>query len=254
MQKIEVEIQKNEICQVRAPCISEGDVGSAFKRKLALSFSLRQPKVSLICKEKQAPRPFYQTIECGSSKQSHHLHFRQVRPSISQCQTFFILTLVLDYWFIALASNLVKYCTHSALCAEQMGGGGGGGWRALGTHKFAFSLEIWDRDLLVTAQLSHSIPAKSLFNNNKKHTKIASSLDCKFVKTFEAFSTCTRYSKKCGLRVARGTSLLLNAKKQKKCKYYVWSLYRVRVSLEDHVAELVNHFFKRFLNEDMSSP
>ena len=127
MQKIEVEIQKNVICQVRAPCISEGDVGSAFKRKLALSFSLRQPKVSLICKEKQAPRPFYQTIECGSSKQSHHLHFRQVKPSISQCQTFFILALVLDYWFIALASNLVKYCTHSALCAEQMGGGGVGG-------------------------------------------------------------------------------------------------------------------------------
>ena len=83
---------KPKICQIRAPCILEGDVGSAFKRKLAPRFSLRQPKVSLLCKEKQAPRPFYQTIECGSSKQSHHLHFRQVKPSISQCQTFFFLS------------------------------------------------------------------------------------------------------------------------------------------------------------------
>ena len=128
---------KPKICQIRAPCILEGDVGSAFKRKLAPRFSLRQPKVSLICKEKQAPRPFYQIIECGSSKQSHHLHFRQVKPSISQCQTFFfILTLVLDYWFIALASNLVKYCTHSALCAEQMGEG----WGPAGGHLVHISL------------------------------------------------------------------------------------------------------------------
>ena len=79
---------KPKICQIRAPCILEGDVGSAFKRKLAPRFSLRQPKVSLLCKEKQAPRPFYQIIECGSSKQSHHLLFRLVKPSISQCHLF----------------------------------------------------------------------------------------------------------------------------------------------------------------------
>ena len=171
MQKIKVEIQKNEICQVRAPCISEGDVGSAFKRKLALSFSLRQPKVSLICKEKQAPRPFYQTIECGSSKQSHHLHFRQVRPSISQCQTFFILTLVLDYWFIALASNLVKYCTHSALCAEQMGGGGAG------TGCTQVCLLTWNlrSGSFGDCPAISLNPCKVTFNN-KKHTKIASSI------------------------------------------------------------------------------
>ena len=174
MQKIKVEIQKNEICQVRAPCISEGDVGSAFKRKLALSFSLRQPKVSLICKEKQAPRPFYQTIECGTSKQSHHLHFRQVRPSISQCQTFFILTLVLDYWFIALASNLVKYCTHSALCAEQMGGGGG----LAGTWYTQVCLLTWNlrSGSFGDCPAISLNPCKVTFQQQKKHTKIASSI------------------------------------------------------------------------------
>ena len=138
---------KPKICQIRAPCILEGDVGSAFKRKLAPRFSLRQPKVSLLCKEKQAPRPFYETIECGSSKQSNHLHFRQVKPSIVS-NVFFSSKLFKLSW----ALLLLIHCSgcppckilHTGRVVCRANGRGVGTWYTTIqlVYKFAFSLEI----------------------------------------------------------------------------------------------------------------